>query len=142
MNGNRGCYRRLLALACASLPAIVLAADIAGTAGPDVLEGTPDADKINGKGGADVMMGLAGNDSFIVGQPDDEVLEAVGDGTDTVTSTVSYTLPIHVENLTLGGIAAIDGTGNELENRLTGNEADNILDGLAGADRMSGPRRQ
>jgi Ca2+-binding RTX toxin-like protein len=138
MNGNTGCYRRLLALACVSLPAIVLAADIAGTAGPDVLEGTPDADKINGKGGADVMMGLAGDDSFIVGQPDDEVLEAVGDGTDTVTTTVSYTLPIHVENLILGGIAAIDGTGNELDNRLTGNEADNILDGLAGADRMFG----
>jgi Ca2+-binding RTX toxin-like protein len=149
MNGNRGRYRRLLmhaglysrslvALACVSLPAIVLAADIVGTAGPDVLEGTPDADKINGKGGADVMMGLAGDDSFIVGQPDDEVLEAVGDGTDTVTSTVSYTLPIHVENLTLGGVAAIDGTGNELDNRLTGNDVDNILDGLAGADRMSG----
>jgi Ca2+-binding RTX toxin-like protein len=131
-------FYRLIALAGTMLPAMVLAADIVGTAGPDVLEGTPDADKINGKGGADVMMGLAGNDTFTVGQPDDQVLEAVGDGTDTITSTISFTLPIHVEYLVLAGAAAIDGTGNELDNRLTGNDADNILDGLAGADRLTG----
>ena len=58
----------LLALHCASLPAVVLAANIVGTPGPDVLEGTPDADTINGKGGADNMMGLPGNDTYIVGQ--------------------------------------------------------------------------
>ena len=131
------CYK-LIGLAGTMLPAIVLAADIVGTAGPDVLEGTPEADKINGKGGADVMMGLAGDDLFFVGQPDDEVLEAVGDGTDTITSTISFTLPIYVENLVLSGAGAIDGTGNDLDNRLTGNDADNILDGLTGADRMTG----
>ena len=80
---------KLAGLAGALVPVVVLAASIVGTSGPDVLEGTPDADTINGKGGADTMMGLAGNDTFIVGQPDDEVLEAVGDGTDTINSTIS-----------------------------------------------------
>jgi Ca2+-binding RTX toxin-like protein len=125
-------------LALVALPAAVLAADINGTPGPDVLEGTPDADRINGLGGNDTMMGLPGDDTYIVGQAGDEVLEAVGDGTDTIRASVSYTLPIHVENLTLAGTAAINGTGNGLNNRLTGNGASNTLNGRAGADRMFG----
>jgi Ca2+-binding RTX toxin-like protein len=149
MNETRNGYRRrwnhsmlpllrLVTLFAASLPTAVLAAEIIGTPGPDVLEGTQDADLINGRGGADVMMGLAGNDTYIVAQTDDEVLEAVGDGTDTVKATVSYSLPINVENLMLTGSAAINGTGNGLDNRLIGNTGDNILSGRAGADRMSG----
>lgn len=129
---------KLVALAGAVVPVVVLAANIVGTSGPDVLEGTPDADTINGKGGADTMMGLPGNDTYFVAQPDDEVLEAVGDGIDTVRSTISFQIPLHVENLTLLGAAAIDGTGNGLDNRLTGNSADNVLSGRAGADRMFG----
>jgi Ca2+-binding RTX toxin-like protein len=119
------------------LPAVVLAANIVGTSGPDVLEGTTEADTIDGLGGADVMMGLPGDDTYVVDEAGDEVLEAVGDGTDTVISTVSYTLPIHVENLTLAG-EAVRATGNELDNRLRGNSVRNILDGLAGADTMNG----
>lgn len=139
MNATQGRTRSSLAvLIGAMLPAVVLAADIVGTPGPDVLEGTPEADKINGKGGADVMMGLAGDDSFVVGQRDDQVLEAVGDGTDTIRASVTYTLPINVENMTLEGSAPINAIGNELNNRLTGNSADNVLDGGAGADRMFG----
>ena len=127
-----------LFLALIGLSSVVLAADIVGTPDADVLEGTPEADTLDGRGGADVMMGLPGNDSYIVGQVDDEVIEAVGDGTDTVRSTVSYTLPIHVENLTLAGGGAINGTGNNLNNRITGNAASNTLNGRTGADRMFG----
>jgi Ca2+-binding RTX toxin-like protein len=129
---------RLAALVGVMLPVVVLAANIVGTPEPDVLEGTPQADTINGKGGADTMMGLPGDDTYFVAQPDDEVLEAVGDGTDTIRSTISFQLPINVENLTLVGGAAIDGTGNGLDNRLTGNSASNVLSGRAGADRMFG----
>jgi Ca2+-binding RTX toxin-like protein len=64
---------RWLALSSAILPAVVLAADIVGTNGPDVLEGTPQADTINGRGGADVMMGLAGNDRITCGGGQDIV---------------------------------------------------------------------
>lgn len=138
LNGSDVSWRGVVTLAGATLPAVVLAATIVGTPGPDVLEGTPEADKIYGKGGADVMMGLAGNDTYFVGQAGDQVLEAVGDGTDTVASTVTYTLPIYVENLRLDGDAPINGTGNELNNRLTGNAADNVLNGRAGKDTMFG----
>jgi Ca2+-binding RTX toxin-like protein len=132
-------WRRALPLGSVLLPAAVLAANIVGTSGPDVLEGTVEADHIDGKEGADVMMGLFGNDTFVVDQADDEVLEAAGDGTDTVVSTATYTLPIHVENLSLvGGSLAINGTGNGLDNRLRGNAGPNVLNGRAGTDTMFG----
>lgn len=128
----------LIALAGAMLPIVVLAETFIGTSGPDFLEGTMGDDKLDGKGGADTMMGLPGNDYYVVNQSDDEVIEATGDGSDTIKSGVSYTLPINVENLTLGGTEAIDGTGNNLDNRLTGNAANNKLNGRGGSDRMFG----
>jgi Ca2+-binding RTX toxin-like protein len=122
----------------ALVPASVLAALIIGTSAPDFLVGTPDADTLNGKGGADTMMGLGGDDTYIVNQADDEVIEGAGEGTDTIRSAATYTLPIYVENLVLTGIAAINGTGNGLNNRLTGNGANNTLNGGAGSDTMIG----
>jgi Ca2+-binding RTX toxin-like protein len=130
--------RALLAIAAAALPGIVLAALIDGTAGPDTLEGTPENDTLNGRGGADTMMGLGGNDTYVVGQADDEVIEGAAEGTDLIKSSVTYTLPINVENLTLTGSARINATGNSLANRLTGNAANNRLMGAGGADRMVG----
>ena len=43
-----------------------------------------------------------------------------------------------LENLTLSGAAAIDATGNALDNVLTGNTAANTLDGGAGNDTLNG----
>jgi mono/diheme cytochrome c family protein len=84
------------------------------------------------------MMGLAGNDTYIVGQAGDEVIEGAGEGTDTIRSTVTYTLPIFVENLALLGTNAINATGNGLNNRLTGNAAANVLNGRTGNDVLNG----
>jgi tricorn protease-like protein len=59
-------------------------------------------------------------------------------GVDTVHSSLSYTLSSVVENLTLTGIGALNGTGNSLANRLAGNSGANILSGGAGDDTLDG----
>src|SRR6185295_2392748 len=68
----------------------------------------------------------------------DVVTELTNEGTDTVQSSVTYTLGPNVENLTLTGASAINATGNTLDNALTGNSADNLLDGGTGADQLVG----
>ena len=68
----------------------------------------------------------------------DTTIEAAGAGTDTVQSAITWTLATHVENLTLTGTTAINGTGNTADNVLTGNSAANTLTGGAGSDTLNG----
>jgi Ca2+-binding RTX toxin-like protein len=93
---------------------------------------------LNGMGGADTMLGGAGNDTYVVDSQADTVIEYVGEGTDTVQTSVSYTLGNNIENLQLTGNGNINATGNDLANTLNGNSGDNIIDGAAGADTMVG----
>jgi hypothetical protein len=58
----------------------------------------------------------------------------VNGGIDTVISSVTYTLAANVENLQFTGSAAVNGTGNNLINRITGNAGNNILSGGAATD--------
>ena len=53
-------------------------------------------------------------------------------------SAISYVLAANVENLTLSGTAALNGTGNGSANTLVGNTANNLLLGNAGNDTLSG----
>ncbi len=111
---------------------------IKGMGGADTLWGESGADKLDGGTGADTMYGGADNDSYTVDDSGDQVIEAADEGIDSVSASATFTLGANVENLTLTGAAAIDGTGNDLDNKLTGNAAANVLTGNGGADQLKG----
>jgi Ca2+-binding RTX toxin-like protein len=68
----------------------------------------------------------------------DKTTEAVGEGTDLVKSSVTFTLAANVENLLLTGTGNVNGTGTSLANTITGNTGNNTLNGLNGADTLVG----
>ena len=100
----------------------------------NILMGNGSANSLNGGSGADSMSGGQGNDIYVVDNVGDIVTENVNEGTDRVQSSITYTLGANVENLSLGGTAAINGTGNSLNNTLRGNSAANVFMGGAGND--------
>lgn len=129
----------------ANVEALVLtAAALNGTAtgnGLDnTLTGNDSPNVLDGGVGNDTMIGGGGNDTYVVDSAADVVVEQAAGGTDLVKSAISLSLAavVEVENLTLTGTAAINGSGNALANTLTGNSGANVLDGGAGNDTMAG----
>lgn len=119
-----------------------------GTAGDDQINGLGGNDTLNGNAGNDLLDGGAGNDSmsgglgddlYVVDSANDKVIEATGQGVDTVrTALASYTLGANVENLVYSGAAAFSGTGNGLDNRIEGGAGNDTLSGGAGVDTLLG----
>ena len=95
---------------------------------------------LDGFEGADFMRGEGGDDAYVVDDEYDVVYEEDGDGSDTVFSTVSYTLPDHVENIYLIGDGDLDATGNDTGNFMVGNFNRNVLRGGYGNDMLDGNR--
>jgi trimeric autotransporter adhesin len=104
----------------------------------NLLKGGTGNDNLDGRLGADTMEGGTGNDTYTVDNVGDSVVEAAGAGSDTVLSSVSFTLGANIETLDLTGSTHISATGNELANVLDGNTGNNLMDGQGGADAMRG----
>lgn len=109
-----------------------------GDGGVDTLYGGAGNDTLYGGLDADVMAGGAGNDTYMVDNVLDRVIEVAGEGIDTVVTSISYTLGANVENLIFSGSANLKATGNALANNMTGNAGANILAGGDGNDTLDG----
>lgn len=115
-----------------------------GDAGADFIMGGDGNDQLDGGTGADILNGGDGGDTYTVDNVGDVVTESFDDvpfwygETDSVLASVTYTLGFGLENLTLTGLGAINGTGNEKDNSINGNDSNNVLSGLAGDDTLLG----
>ncbi|MEQ1721262.1 MAG: calcium-binding protein [Nitrosomonas sp.] len=98
------------------------------------------ANILNGAAGADRMIEGNGNDTYIVDNIGDVVIEDFEDpvaGIDTVNASVDFSLSSGINNLKLTGIGAIDGFGSELNNIISGNGAANFIDAGLGNDTIN-----
>ena len=109
-----------------------------GNSGNNTLTGLAGNDVLDGGAGTDTMVGGTGDDTYVVAQAGDVVTENANEGIDTVQASITYTLGNNVENLTLTGTSAVNGTGNSLNNVLAGNSGINTLTGAAGNDTLKG----
>jgi Ca2+-binding RTX toxin-like protein len=106
-----------------------------GLGGNDSMVGLGDNDTLNGGSGADCMDGGNGNDLFYVDNALDLVLEAGGGGSDTVSASVSFTMPNHVEQIMIAaGVTGITITGSSGADIIIGNGLANNFNGGAGDD--------
>jgi serralysin len=111
---------------------------ITGNGLDNLLNGGAGNDVLIGGAGNDTMIGGLGNDAYEITEAGDVVVEAAGEGADTVYSYIdSYQLTDNVETLALVGSARI-GLGNAGANTLIGNAGANVLNGNGGDDVLTG----
>jgi len=93
---------------------------------------------MEGGDGVDTLTGGLGDDTYVVDGFSDTIIENAGEGSDTIESSVSWTLGANIETLDLTGTANIDGTGTALGETIIGNDGNNVLTGNGGLDTLRG----
>ncbi len=141
--------------------------NIDGGAGNDIVRGGDGNDTLNGGTGADTLAGGIGDDVYVVDNAGDVIYEGwtldptsglpivdvltglnvpllIQDGADRVETTLTNyslnapALRAFLEDLTYTGSSNFTGSGNGLDNILTGNIGNDVLNGLAGLDTLNG----
>ena len=117
----------------------ISAGDAQTASSSDVLYGEDGNDTLDG-GTKSSMYGGPGDDAYILRSVfvQGGMVENPGEGIDTVQSAITWALQANIENLTLTDFNTINGTGNELDNTIIGNDAVNVLDGGLGNDTLIG----
>lgn len=109
-----------------------------GNVGQNLLEGRDGDDWLDGGPGRDDLRGGAGDDNYVIDDAND-IRKLVGDpGTDSVFSSIHYSLGRQQERLLFTGNASLRGAGNDSPNLLKGNRGSNTLSGLGGDDVIDG----
>ena len=103
-----------------------------------IITGTRRNDILYGSLGHTVFHGGLGDDVYHSKNAGDTVVEGENEGSDTIYADTTFTLPNHVENLTLTGSGNTFGFGNNADNILTGNSGNNRLSGGRGNDTLYG----
>ncbi|RVG30042.1 calcium-binding protein, partial [Sinorhizobium meliloti] len=105
----------------------------------EVFQGSNDADIFIDGGTATTLKGGRGDDKYVVDSSSTIVTELSGGDSDTVETTLgTYVLGANVENLSYKGALSFIGSGNDLDNSITGNAGNDILNGEAGLDVLFG----
>lgn len=110
------------------------AINLTGNALRQTIYGNAGANQIAGGGGGDTLYGLHGDDTYIVGDAADQVIEYAGQGTDTVLAGTSFSLAVGSEIEVLEAFDATSRVGLRLE----GNGFDQRISGTAGNDSLAG----
>lgn len=108
-----------------------------GGSGNDSLDGGFGNDSLDGGVGTDTLSGEAGDDEYFIHDAEDVIIEATGQGIDTIHLTTSYNLLAiaqggnyelpEIENIYLDGTANINASGNHGANAIYGNSGNNTL---------------
>ena len=129
-----------------------------GNSHANVMRGGIGNDTLDGGTGNDTLIGGKGDDTYVIDSLNDVVTEAPGEGIDTIEigavthsaysireTRISLENFSNVENLTYTGkyndtelYYNFWGTGNDLDNVVTGGLTDDYLDGGLGADTLIG----
>lgn len=119
------------------------ASTLTGNELANTIFGNNGANTLNGGGGADILTGFGGNDSYVVDNLGDIIVEDASAGSDSILTSIDWQLAggLSVERLAAAdsqATTALNLFGNELANTIEGNAGNNFLDGGTGADVMSG----
>lgn len=102
------------------------------------LHGTAGNDSMWGDSSVNVtMIGGRGDDIYYLYSSINRAYEATGEGVDTISTWMSYTLPANFENLTVTGNGRF-AFGNETDNIIKGASGTQTIDGRGGNDVLIG----
>lgn len=98
----------------------------------------PDPNWHEGTDGADTMAGGGDDDTYVVNHGGDTVVELAGEGHDTVITSVSYTVPAHVEVVMVDNELGVSITGSAVSDVVFGDSGHDRIWGLGGNDTLHG----